>query len=253
MTQTKQRPVIVTGGSRGIGAEIVRLLAARKIPVCFNYTSRITEAQLLARELEEQGQVFCMVQADVSEPSSVVSLFEECDAKFGALGGLVNNAGFVGKAGRRIDTLDIDTLRKTFDINVIGPILCAQQALKRLSTKHGGGGGRIINVSSIASRTGSPNDWVDYAASKAALNTFTLGLAREVAKEGVQVTGVAPGGVATNLHAIAGAPERIDRLAQVTPIGRAAEAKEIAEVVLWALLDAPDYVTGTTIDVAGGL
>ena len=169
MTQTKQRPVIVTGGSRGIGAEIVRLLAARKIPVCFNYTSRITEAQLLARELEEQGQAFCMVQADVSEPSSVLSLFEECDAKFGALGGLVNNAGFVGKAGRRIDTLDIDTLRKTFDINVIGPILCAQQALKRLSTKHGGGGGRIINVSSIESRTGSPNDWVDYAASKAAL------------------------------------------------------------------------------------
>jgi NAD(P)-dependent dehydrogenase (short-subunit alcohol dehydrogenase family) len=156
-------------------------------------------------------------------------------------------------AGRRIDTVDIETLRKTFDVNVIGPIVCAKEALTRLSTARNGPGGRIVNVSSIAARTGSPNDWVDYAASKAALNTFTLGLAREVAKEGIQVTGVAPGGVSTDLHAIAGAPERMDRMAKVIPMGRAAYPKEIAEVVVWALLEAPDYLTGTTIDVGGGL
>ena len=253
MSSTEHAAVLVTGGSRGIGAEIVRILAARQIPVCFNYTSREEEGRALANELSTSGSRFCMVQADVSDPDSVKRMFAQCDQALGRLGGLVNNAGFVGMAGRRIDTVDIETLRKTFDVNVIGPILCAKEALARLSTKHGGLGGRVINVSSIAARTGSPNDWVDYAASKAALDTFTLGLAREVAKEGIQVTGVAPGGVATNLHAIAGAPERLDRLATVTPMGRAAYPKEIADVVVWALLDAPEYLTGTTIDVAGGL
>ena len=253
MIEATKRAVIVTGGSRGIGAEIVRMLAARNIPVCFNYVTRPDEAQALAEELKAEGQRFCMMQADVSDPQSVKHMFEQAEQNLGQLGGLVNNAGFVGMAGRRIDTVDIDTLRKTFDVNVIGPIVCAKEALARLSTKHGGLGGRIINVSSIAARTGSPNDWVDYAASKAALDTFTLGLAREVAKEGIQVTGVSPGGVATNLHALAGAPERIERLATVTPMGRAAYPQEIAQVVVWALLDAPDYLTGTTIDVAGGL
>jgi NAD(P)-dependent dehydrogenase (short-subunit alcohol dehydrogenase family) len=253
MNQPTKRAVIVTGGSRGIGAEIVRLLAARDIPVCFNYVTRPDEANALAQELNKKGHRFCMVQADVADPESVKRMFEQADQRLGQLGGLVNNAGFVGIAGRRIDTLDIETLRKTFNVNVIGPIVCAQEALKRLSTKHGRPGGRIINVSSIAARTGSPNDWVDYAASKAALDTFTLGLAREVAKEGIQVTGVAPGGVSTTLHAIAGAPERIERMAKIIPMGRAAYPKEIADVVVWALLDAPEYLTGTTIDVAGGL
>ena len=253
MTQATKRAVIVTGGSRGIGADIVRILAARDIPVCFNYVTRPDEAHALAQELKTKGHRFCMVQTDVADPESVKHMFEQADQQLGQLRGLVNNAGFVGMAGRRIDTLDIETLRKTFNVNVIGPIVCAQEALKRLSTTHGGPGGRIINVSSIAARTGSPNDWVDYAASKAALDTFTLGLAREVAKEGIQVTGVSPGGVSTNLHAIAGAPERIERMAKAIPMGRAAYPKEIADVVVWALLDAPDYLTGTTIDVAGGL
>jgi NAD(P)-dependent dehydrogenase (short-subunit alcohol dehydrogenase family) len=169
MTQETKRAVIVTGGSRGIGAEIVRILAARDIPVCFNYVTRPDEANALAQELKTHGHRFCMVQADVADPESVKRMFEQADQQLGQLGGLVNNAGFVGMAGRRIDTVDIETLRKTFDVNVIGPIVCAQEALKRLSTKRKGLGGRIINVSSIAARTGSPNDWVDYAASKADL------------------------------------------------------------------------------------
>lgn len=245
--------VVVTGGSRGIGAAIVRGLAARGTPVCLNYATQSEDAQALAAELAAGGARCIAVQADVGEPDSIERLFEVTERELGPLGGLVNNAGFVGQAGRRVDVVDVATLRRTFDVNVIGPMLCSQQAVRRLSTARGGKGGRIVNVSSIASRTGSPNDWVDYAASKAALNTFTLGLAREVAREGIQVTGVSPGLVATRLHADAGAPERIERLRNATPMGRAAEASEIAEVVVWALLDAPDYLTGTTIEVAGGL
>lgn len=247
------RAVVVTGGSRGIGAAITRALVARGVPVCMAYASRPADAQALAAALRAQGGRCLPVQADVADPDAVARLFELTERELGPLGGLVNNAAFVGQAGRRIAEVDLATLRRTFDVNVIGPILCAQQALRRLSTAHGGPGGRIVNVSSIASRTGSPNDWVDYAASKGALDTFTLGLAREAAREGIRVVGVAPGAVATDLHAEAGAPERLQRLRSVTPLGRPAEPEEIAEVVVWALLDAPDYLTGATIEVAGGL
>lgn len=248
-----RRAVVVTGGSRGIGAAIARALAGRGTPVCLNYGTRGEAAQALAAELVAGGARCVAVQADIGDPAAIEGLFEVAERELGPLGGLVNNAAFLGQAGRRVDTVDVATLRRTFDVNVIGPMLCSQQALRRFSTARGGLGGRIVNVSSIASRTGSPNDWVDYAASKAALNTFTLGLAREVAREGVQVVGVAPGVVATGLHADAGAPGRIERLKDSTPMGRAAEAGEIADVVAWALLDAPDYLTGTTIEVAGGL
>lgn len=251
--ERRRRAIVVTGGGRGIGAAIVRALARRQVPVCLNYLSRSEEAEALAAELAGAGARCLAVRADIGDPAAVEHLFDRAERELGPIGGLVNNAGFVGRAKRRIDTVDVETLRRTFDVNVIGPMVCAQQALRRLSTVHGGAGGRIVNVSSIASRTGSPNDWVDYAASKAALNTFTLGLAREVAKEGVQVTGVSPGLVATELHALAGAPERVERLKQATPMGRAAEAGEIADVVVWALLEAPDYLTGSIIEVAGGL
>ena len=253
MSHVDKRMVIVTGGGRGIGAEVVERIARRGIPVCFSFISRENEAKELVARLQSEGHHCAAIQADVGTPADIDKMFKFAQDKFGVLGGLVNNAGFVGKVGRRISNVDVETLRKTFDVNIIGPILCAQHALKQISTAHGGQGGRIVNVSSIAARTGSPNDWVDYAASKAALNTFTLGLAREVAKEGVQVISVAPGGVATELHAQAGGPGRIEKFSTVTPIGRAADASEVAEVVVWALLDAPDYVTGTTIDVAGGL
>lgn len=253
MSHVDKRMVIVTGGGRGIGAEVVERIARRGIPVCFSFISREAEANELVARLQAEGLKCAAIKADVGNPMDIERMFKFAEDKYGVLGGLVNNAGFVGKVGRKISNVDLETLRKTFDVNIIGPILCAQHALKQLSTAQGGQGGRIINVSSIASRTGSPNDWVDYAASKAALDTFTLGLAREVAKEGVQVISVAPGGVATELHAQAGGPGRIEKFSTLTPIGRAAYASEVAEVVVWALMDAPDYVTGTTVDVAGGL
>ncbi len=245
--------ILVVGGGRGIGADVVERVARRGHPVCFSYVSRDKEANALVERLKAEGHACAALRSDVADPKDIEKLFAFAKDTFGRLGGLVNNAGFVGQAGRRASYVDYETLRKTFDINVIGPILCAQHALKQLSTDQGGSGGRIVNVSSIAARTGSPNDWVDYAASKAALNTFTLGLGREVAKQGVQVIGVAPGGVATELHAQAGSPERIENFYKITPIGRPAESAEVADVVVWALLDAPDYVTATTVDVAGGL
>lgn len=245
--------VVVTGASRGIGAEIACGLAFRGVAVCINHRNSPNEAEALATQLRTAGASCAVVQADVADEAAVERLFAEAEAALGPIGGLVNNAGFVGQAGRRIDTIDIDTLRKSFEVNAIGPILCARAALKRISTRHGGKGGRIVNISSIAARVGSANDWVDYAASKGALDSFTLGLGREVAKEGVRVNGVAPGGVETEIHARAGAPDRLQRIAQATPIGRAARAEEIAQVALWLLLDAPDYVNATTIDVAGGL
>lgn len=245
--------VMVTGGGRGIGADIVQRVASRGYPVCFSYISRGQEANHLVQRLTDEGHQVAAIRSDVSNPIDIAQFFRFAKERFGALGGFVNNAGYVGQAGRHVADLDESTLRRCFDVNVIGPILCARQALQQLSLSMGGHGGRIVSVSSIAARTGSPNDWVDYAASKAALNTFTLGFGKEVAHDGVQVIGVGPGGVATELHAQAGSPERLARFCDITPIGRPAESSEIADVVVWALLDAPDYLTATTIEVSGGL
>jgi len=245
--------VIVTGGSRGIGAEIVRLLAQRGVPVCINHRDSATEAESLASEVRSLGGKACVVQADVGSEADVLRLFTAAEQELGALWGLVNNAGYVGLAGRRVDEAQVAVLEQSFRVNVIGPMICAREALLRISPRHGGQGGRIVNISSIASRTGSPNDFVDYAASKAALNTFTLGLAREVAMEGVQVNGVSPGIADTEINARAGAPERKDRLAAMVPMKRPARPAEVAEVTVWLLLDAPDYLHGTTVDVGGGL
>ena len=245
--------VMVTGGARGIGADIVERVARRGYPVCFSYLSRDKEADALVAKLQDEGCAVLAVRSDVSQSEDINRFFTQAQDKFGPLGGFVNNAGFVGQAGRQVANLDHDTLRRCFDVNAIGPIMCSQMALERLSTDKGGPGGRIINVSSIAARTGSPWDWVDYAASKGALNTFTVGFGKEVAKQGVQVIGVGPGGVATELHTQAGQPERLARFCDITPIGRPAESWEIADVVVWTLLDAPDYLTATTIEVSGGL
>lgn len=245
--------VMVTGGARGIGADIVERVAKRGYPVCFSYIAREHDANELVAKLTDQGCSVAAVRSDVSKREDIENFFAVSQEKFGALGGFVNNAGFVGRAGRQIANLDDETLRRCFDVNVIGPIMCSQRVLEKLSTERGGPGGRIINVSSIAARTGSPWDWVDYAASKGALNTFTVGFGKEIAKQGVQVIGVGPGGVATELHTQAGQPERLARFCDITPIGRPAESWEIADVVVWALLDAPDYLTATTIEVSGGL
>lgn len=245
--------VVVTGGSRGIGAAIVRGLVARGIAVCIDHRDSAAEAEALAAELAAAGGDVSVVRADMASEAEIVALFRTAEERHGRLSGLVNNACFLGRSGRRVDEADGDVLRRSFLVNAVGPMLCAREFLRRASTRHGGSGGRIVNVSSIAARTGSPNDWVDYAATKAALDTFTLGLAREVATEGVNVSGVAPGIVETELHARAGAPDRLERFGSAVPMKRTGRAEEIAEVAVWLLLDAPDYVQGETIDVAGGL
>lgn len=253
MTGWKKGAIVVTGASRGIGAQIARRLAARGAPVCVNHRDSGPEAEALAAEIAKAGGEASVVRADMGEEADIVALFAEAERRHGRLYGLVNNAGYVGKAGRRVDAAEADVLRRSFDVNVVAPFLCARELLRRVSTKHGGAGGRIVNVSSIAKRTGSPNDWVDYAASKAALDAFTLGLGREVATEGVSVNGVAPGIVDTEIHARAGDPGRIARLSAAVPMKRVGSADDIAATVEWLMFDAPDYIQATTIDVAGGL
>lgn len=252
MTAAGEGAVVVTGASRGIGAAVVRQLAARGVPVCINHRDSEDEAERLRREVVATGVAASMVCADMAREDDIVALFAAAERDLGSLRGLVNNAAYLGQAGRRVDEADAAVLHQSFIVNVVGPFLTCREMVRRISTKYGGQGGRIVNVSSIAARSGSPNDWVDYAASKSAVDTLTLGLAREVAAEGVRVNGVSPGIVATDLHARAGAPERIDRIGKVVPVQRAGTAEEMAEVVVWLLLDAPDYLHGTTIDVAGG-
>lgn len=245
--------VVVTGASRGIGAAVARELAARGLPVCINHANSAGQAHEVFDAITAAGGRARVVQADLAYESDILRLFEQVDTHLGPLGGLVNNAAYVGRCGRRIDEADASVLRKTFDVNVIGPMLCAREALKRMSTRRGGKGGRIVNISSIASRVGSADDWVDYAASKAAINTFTLGLAREVARDGVQVNAVSPGIIDTAIHERSGSPGRLETIGAKTPMGRPGSAAEVASVVAWLMTQAPDYVHGTTIEVSGGL
>ncbi len=244
---------MVTGASRGIGAAIARELAGRGVPVCINHANSAAQAAEVCGEITAAGGHAHVVQADMSHESDIVRLFKEVDRHLGPLGGLVNNAAYAGRCGRRIDEADASVLRTTFNVNVIAPMLCAREALQRMSRRKGGAGGRIVNISSIASRTGSANDWVDYAASKAAINTFTLGLAREVAGDGVQVNAVSPGVIDTTIHERSGSPERLEIIGGKSPMGRPGSATEVAEVVAWLLTQAPDYVHGTIIEVSGGL
>lgn len=253
MTGWSSGAVVVTGGSRGIGAAVVRRLAARRVPVCFNYRESAVEAKALCDELEGMGGEVSAVQADLAEEGDIVALFARARQNHGALWGLVNNAGYVGSAGRRVDQADAAVLRASFMVNSVAPLLCSREILRHISRRHGGEGGRIVNVSSIATRTGSPNDWVDYAASKAALNAITLGLGREVASEGVSVNGVSPGVIDTEIHSRAGDPERVGRLTSLVPAKRVGLADDVAAAVEWLLLDAPDYIQATNIDVSGGL
>lgn len=254
MTDARQfGAVVVTGASRGIGAAIARKLAERGVPICINHSDSPAEANAVREDIVASGGRAHVVQADLAQEANVVHLFEQVDRHLGRLGGLVNNAAYVGRCGRRVDEADAAVLQRTFAVNVIAPMLCAREALRRMSSRHGGSGGRIVNISSTASRTGSANDWVDYAASKAAINTFTLGLAREVARDGVQVNGVAPGVVDTQIHERSGSPGRLASIGRATPMGRPGSADEIAAVVVWLLTQAPDYVHGTTIEVSGGL
>lgn len=245
-----QRVLIVTGGGRGIGAAIVRLAARDGYAVCFNYTRDETAARTLLRELLDQGLRAQVVRGDIADPDTARRLFDQAESDLGAVTGLVNNAGVTGHIGAFRD-VDLATLRRVLDVNVLGTMLCAQEAVRRWEAR--GTPGRMVNISSIAATLGAPHEYVHYAATKAAVETFTVGLAREVAAGGIRVNAVSPGTAFTDIHATAGEPDRPARVVSRVPMGRIGEPDEIAEAVLWLLSDKASYVTGAVLRVAGGL
>lgn len=242
--------VIVTGGSRGIGAATARLLGANGYTVCVNYRSNAESANRVVREIETADSRAIAVQADVSVESDVKRLFETADT-LGTLAGLVNNAGILDTK-MRVDEMEASRLHRIFATNVVGAFLCAREAVRRMSTRHGGKGGAIVNVSSGAARLGAPGEYVDYAASKGAIDTLTVGLAREVAGEKVRVNAVRPGYIYTEIHASGGAPQRVDRVKALVPMGRGGQPEEVAHAILWLLSDEASFTTGSFIDVTGG-
>lgn len=245
------RVLLVTGGGRGIGAATCLLAAERGYRVAVNYESNRVSAERVVAEIRQSGAHAVAVQADVSQPEAVDRLFSEVSAQLGAVTHFVNNAGMTGPASR-LDRASVDMLRRVLDVNVFGALLAARAAAARMAISCGGSGGAIVNVSSGAATLGSPGEWVWYAASKAAIDALTVGLARELARDGVRVNAVAPGLVATELHQSSGIEDRVGKMAPTIPLGRAAAAREIAETILFLLSDAASYVTGAVLRVAGG-
>ena len=243
--------VLITGASRGIGAACALRCAEAGWDVAVNYTRDAAAAEAVAAQVRAAGRRALVLQADVAVEAEVLAMFAALDREWGSIAGLVNNAGVVDVAAR-VDEMYEARLQRMFAINVFGSFYCAREALRRMSTKHGGRGGAIINMSSAAARLGGPGQYVDYAAAKGAIDTFTLGLAREVAAEGVRVNAVRPGIIETEIHASGGQPDRAQRLAPLVPMQRAGSADEVAHAVVWLLSDEASYATGTFIDVAGG-
>jgi NAD(P)-dependent dehydrogenase (short-subunit alcohol dehydrogenase family) len=243
--------LIVTGAGRGIGAAVAKLAGARGFHVAVNYTQNGQAAADVGRHIVSSGGRASVMQADISRENEIVRLFDSAERELGPITGLVNNAGITGGFAR-VEAVTSATLTQVFAVNVIGAMLCAREGVRRMSTRNGGRGGSIVNISSRAAEIGGAGEWVHYAASKGALDTFTLGLAREVAAEGIRVNGVAPGHVLTELHAASGDPERMTRLAPTIPMGRAGTPEEIAEAVLWLLSPAASYTTGAVLAVSGG-
>jgi NAD(P)-dependent dehydrogenase (short-subunit alcohol dehydrogenase family) len=243
--------LLVTGGGRGIGAATARLAARRGYAICVNYLQNHNAAEAVVRAIEEDGGQAIAVQADIGVESEVVRLFETVD-RAGRLSALVDNAATL-ETQMRLEAMDAARMHRTFDTNVVGSMLCAREAVRRMSTHRGGSGGGIVNVSSGAARYGSPGEYVDYAATKGAVETFTIGLAREVAEEGIRVNGVRPGFIYTQLHARGGEPARVDRVKTRVPMQRGGSPEEVAAAILWLLSAEASYVTGTILDVAGGL
>lgn len=242
--------LLITGGSRGIGAAVARQAAAAGWHVAINYTRDAAAAEAVAAEVRALGRKALTLQADVADEAQVEAMFARLDAE-GRLGALVNNAGVVDVA-QRVDQMSLARWRRMFDINVFGTMLCARAAVQRLSTRHGGVGGSIVNLSSVAARLGAPGQYVDYAAAKGAVDVFTLGLARELATEGVRVNAVRPGVIVTDIHASGGQPERAQQMAPQIPMQRPGEAHEVAAAIIWLLSDAASYTTGALMDVTGG-
>ena len=246
-----QRTVLVTGGSRGIGAATAWLCAQRGWAVAVNYASDAAAAQAVVARIQAGGGTALAVQADVADEAQVLAMFGGLDRDLPPLGGLVNNAGVVDVKAR-VDVMTLPRLQRMFAVNVFGTFLCSREAVKRLSTAHGGMGGAIVNLSSAAARLGAPGQYVDYAAAKGAIDVFTLGLAKEVALEGIRVNAVRPGIIATDIHASGGQPDRAAQMAPMVPMQRSGSAEEVAEAIVWLLSDAASYTTGAVIDVTGG-
>ena len=243
--------LVVTGGSRGIGAAIARLAAQAGYAVCLSYLGNRKAAEEVVASIAGQGGTALAVQADVAVEADVVRLFAQVDASLGRITALVNNAGILERQ-MRVEDMDAARIGRIFATNVTGSFICAREAVRRMSTRHGGAGGAIVNLSSRAARLGSPGEYVDYAASKGAIDTFTVGLAREVAAEGIRVNAVSPGIIHTDIHASGGDPQRVERLQDTVPMKRGGTAEEVARAVLWLLSDEASFTTGATIDVAGG-
>ena len=245
------RLVLVTGGSRGIGAATALLAARQGYTVAVNYTANSLAADEVVRQIRAGGGQAMAVQADVSKEADVLAMFEKIDAKFGRLDGLVNNAGIVDSTSR-VDAMTLARWQRMFEVNVFSSFMCAREAVKRMSTRYGGGGGSIVNVSSAAARLGAPGQYVDYAAAKGAIDTFTVGLAKEVAAEGIRVNAVRPGIIDTDIHASGGLPGRARDMAPQVPMQRAGSAEEVAESIVWLMGAQASYTTGALLDVTGG-
>ena len=244
------RILLVTGGSRGIGAATARLAAAQGWAVAVNYSANSLAADEVVRAIRAAGGTAMTVQADVADEAQVLRMFEQVDARLGRLTGLVNNAGVVD-AGQPVAEHSVARWRRMFEINVIGSFLCAREAVRRMSTRYGSAGGSIVNLSSAAARLGSPGEYVDYAASKAAIDTFTIGLAKEVGGEGIRVNAVRPGLIETEIHASGGRPDRVRELQAGVPMQRGGTADEVAEAIVWLLSDKASYTTMSLLDVSG--
>ena len=244
------RVAIVTGGSRGIGRATAIAAAGRGFRVCVGYVSHEAAAQSAVSAIQAKNGKAIAVKCDVGKESDILALFEAAD-KFGTLGALINNAGIVG-ATSRVDEMSAERIQRMMAVNVSGSILCAREAVKRMSTRHGGKGGVIVNLSSVAAKLGSPNTYVDYAASKGAIDSFTIGLGHEVAGEGIRVAALRPGLLDTEIHASGGEPDRAHRLSHMVPMKRVGTAEEIANAILWLMSDEASYVTSAILDVSGG-